>query len=32
MDINLGIFLVYGYPLRNILAWISVLGYPRLYG
>jgi len=36
MDIHLWIFIVYGYPLRNVLAWISVLryqcGYPRLYG
>jgi len=36
MDIHLWIFIVYGYPLRNVLAWISVVGYeceyPRLYG
>jgi len=36
MDIHLWIFIVYGYPLRNVLAWISVPGYkyvyPRLYG
>ena len=34
MDIHL--WIVYGYPLRNVLARISVLGYqsgyPRLYG
>ena len=36
MDIHLWIFIVYGYPLRNVLARISVIrypcGYPRLYG
>jgi len=35
MDINLWIFIVYGHPLRNVLAWISVLGhlcgYSRLH-
>jgi len=29
------IYLIYGYPLPNVLAWISVIGYqcgyPRLY-
>jgi len=36
MDIYLWIFIVYGYPLQNVLAWISLLGckcgYPHLYG
>jgi len=36
MNIHLWIFIFYGYPLRNVLARISVLGYqcgyPRLYG
>jgi len=32
----LWIFIVYGYPFQNVLAWISLLGYqcgyPHLYG
>jgi len=36
MDIHSWIFIVYGYPLQNVLAWISLLGYqckyPHLYG
>jgi len=27
MDIHLWIFIVYGYPLQNVLVWISLLGY-----